>query len=217
MTYTLAVILSFSIAIAAVIGWVRFSKINPTYYPFLFCIWIGFLNEIVGYLITKEGYSNAVNNNIYVLFESLLLTWQFDNWKLFKGPRYLFVLLLCLFTFTWVMEGFFIKGITHTISYFRILYSFVIVLMSISIMNEQLLRERRNFLKNSIFLICLGSVIYYTNKVIIGMFWLYGLKMSIPFMVSLVWIMVFINLFTNLIFALAILWMPTKHRFSLPS
>ena len=217
MNSTLIVIFSFSIAIGAIIGWIRFQKINPAYYPFLYFIWIGFLNEIISYIITHKGYSSAINNNIYVLAESLLIAWQFKNWGLFQRPKYLFIAILFSFAFFWIIEGFFVEGIKYAIPYFRIVYSFVIVLISINMLNKQLVRERKNILKNSIFLICIAFVIYFTYKVIIWSFWVYGLSLSKQFMKNLSAIISYINLLTNLTYTLAVLWMPTKHRFSLPS
>ena len=216
-TYSIVILFSFSISIAAIIGLIRFRKINPAYYPFLYCIWIGLLNEIVSYIITHNKHSNAINNNIYVLIESLLITWQFKNWGLFHRTRYLFAGILSGFVLLWTAEILFVEGIKLTISYFRIVYSFVIVLMSLPIINRELLRERKNILKNAIFLITLTFVIYYTYKVIVGIFWLYGLGVNSHFRMNVVWILIYVNLFSNLVYALAILWMPIKHRFSLPS
>ncbi len=105
----------------------------------------------------------------------------------------------------------------HNTSYFRVMYAFVIVLLSIQTIYTQLVLEKRNILMNSIFLICSGFIIYYTYNVIVGLFWLYGLNASIEFQISIINIMIFINCFVNLIYALAVVWMPTKHRFSLPS
>src|SRR5258708_37796261 len=104
MNYTLFAIFAFSISIPALIGWIRFVKISPTYYPFLFCIWIGLLNEILGYIITHKGYSNAVNNNIYVLIESILITWQFKKWELFERAKWLFLVLLSSYFIFWGIE-----------------------------------------------------------------------------------------------------------------
>ena len=216
MSYKLGLIFSFSIGIAAIIGWIRFKKVNPAYYPFIFCMWLGFLNEIIGYFITHRGYSNAINNNIYVLAESLLFTWQFKNWRLFHRSKYLFPLLLISLILIWITEGFLIKGINHMFTYFRIIYSFLIVLMSINMINRQLMRERKSIYKNPIFIICMAFLVYYTFTVIVVVFWQYGLNVSMQFVMNLTTILIYINLFTNLIFALAILWIPTKHRFSLP-
>ena len=217
MTYTLVVILSASIAFPAIIGAIRYSTINPVYYPFLYCIWLGFLNEIIGYFVVRSGNSNAFNNNLYTLAEAILFTWLFKRWGVFNRSRHTFLLLVAVYCVAWLTETFLLDRMKHNTSYFRVLYAFVIVLLSIQTIYTQLILEKRNILKNSVFLICAGFVIYYTYNVIVGLFWLYGLNASLEFQMSIINIMIFINCFVNLIYALAVLWMPTKHRFSLPS
>ena len=217
MTYTLVVILSYTIAFPAIIGVIRYRVINPVYYPFLYCVWLGFLNEIIGFFVVRSGNSNAFNNNMYTLAEAILFTWLFKRLGLFDKSRNLFFVLILFFGAAWLTETLFLERMKHNTSYFRILYAFVIVLLSIQTIYKQLILEKRNILKNSIFLICTGFVIYYTYNVIVGLFWLYGLRASLEFQMSIFNIMVFINCFVNLIYALAVLWMPTKHRFSLPS
>jgi len=216
MSSLLIDIFRFSIVIAAVIGWIRIKKIDPAYYPFIYCLWIGALNECISSVIVELGYYSSVNNNIYVLLESLLISWQFRKWGLFQASRYLFtgiITILCLF---WITENFFISKIIYISSYFRIFYSFIIALFSIHTINWLIIRERKSILKNSIFLICIGFVIYFTYKILVEAFWVYGLNNGSNFRQKVYDIMVYINLFSNLIYALAVLWMPAKQRFSLP-
>ena len=216
MLSKLIVVFSFSIAIAAIIGWIRFKKINPTYYPFVICIWIGLLNEIISYFVIRSGHSNAINNNIYVLVEAILFTLQFKRWGLFQYNRRLFPTLILIFIAAWLVQHLYISKITVIRSEFRILYSFALVLMSISQLNKTLSREKKSLLKNSIFLICIGFILYYTYKIIVEAFWVYGLNNSRDFRNNVYLILAYINLISNLIYAMAILWTPAKHRFSLP-
>jgi hypothetical protein len=216
MNFTLVVIFSFSIFIAAMIGCIRFKKISPMYYPFLYCLWIGSVNEILSYILVKTGFSTAINISIYVLAESLLFTWQFKNWGLFKRSKILFPILIVSLILFWSVENFFIGGLQSPISYFRIFHSLLISIMSLNIINNQLNLERKNIIKNPIFLICIVFVIYFTCDVIVGLFWLYGLHMSMKFQFNLAVIIIYTNLFANLIYVLAVLWMPLKHRFTLP-
>ena len=217
MTYTLSVILSFSIAFPAIAGILRYYKINAVYYPFLYCIWVGFFNEIIGVLLAVNGYYNTFNNNLYVLAESILFTWLFNKWGILEKRRNLFYLLIVIFIVTWIAETFLLGRMRHNVSFFRMLYAFVLVLLSIQGLYQQLLLEKRNILTNSIFLICTGFVIYYTFKIIVGIFWLNGLRASLEFQLSINMIMTYINFFVNLIYGAAVVWMPLKHRFSLPS
>lgn len=217
MSHTLSAILSFSIAIAAIISWIRFSKINPVYYPFIYCLWIGLLNEIISYFLINAGYHNAINNNIYTLIESILILWQFKKWGAFERLRFAFPTGIIAFVLAWVANNFFISWITHFTLYFRVLYSFVFVLLSINVLNSLLVLERKNLLKNPIFIICIAFIIYFTYRVLLYSFWIYGFGVSRDFRIRIVSFIPYINLFANLLFALAVLWMPKKYRFSIPS
>lgn len=216
MNYTLIVIFSFSIFIAVIISIVRFRFISRSFYPFVYCLWIGLINEGISYFITLSGHTNAVNNNIYILIESILIVWQFKRWGLFRRRRYLFGLIIFLFIGVWLIENFIVSHITLIGSYFRVTYSFIIVLLSIHLINELIVKERGNLLKNAIFLFCVTFVIYYTYKVFVEIFWLYGLNSSKNFRIRVYDILAYINLLSNLIYALAILWIPKRQKFTLP-
>jgi len=217
MNETLVLVSSFSLVFAAVIGWIRFKKINPAYYPFLLCLWIGLVNEIISFIVIRNGKSNALNSNIYVLVESVLITWQFKKWGIFERHKNIFYLLILIFLLVWITENFIVSKINYFSSYFRIVYSSALTLLSINQLNALLIREKKNILNNSVFLICVGFVLYYTYKVLVEAFWLYGLNNSRDFRNNIYLILAYINLVANLIYAVAVLWMPTKHRFSLPS
>lgn len=204
--------------IPAVIGWVRFKKIHPTFYPFVFFIWLGLLNEMISTIVIHGFHlSNAINSNIYVLLEGLFLLWQFQRWGNFTGKKGFFLFYLFLFMAVWLAENFYISKITYFSSYFRMIYSGIICLMSINYLNFIIVRERTNLLLNSSFLICGAFIIYYAYKAMVEAFWIYGLNNSSSFRINVYNILGYINLLTNCIFALAITWIPKKQRFSLPS
>src|SRR5947207_3172265 len=165
MNFTLAVIFSFSIFVAAIIGLIRFKRISPVYYPFLYCLWLGSVNEILSYILVRTGHSTAINISIYVLAASLLFTWQFKDCGLFKYSKILFSAYVVSLILFWCIEGFFVTKSQNIISYFRIFHSLLISLMSINIINDQLNLEKKNIIKNPIFLICIVFVFYFTYDV----------------------------------------------------
>jgi hypothetical protein len=215
MTPYIGYIFNFSIFIAAFIGCVRFRRIHPDYYPFLFLIWTGSINEVISTILIFSGYYNIVNFNIYNLIESLLATWLFYRWRLFDGNQKLYHSLLLTFSASWLLDIIFISGFSHFNSYFRIFYSFALILMSINMINRMLFKERINFLRNPVFIICSGFIIFYTLTVTTEAFYVYGLKLSLAFQANITYILMSANLFCNLIYALAILWMPRRQAFSL--
>jgi hypothetical protein len=212
MNYYLYVGFNLSIFIAGIIGLVRFTKIDPDYYPFLFCLWIGCVNELLSVVLIANGRQTLVNNNIYVLVESLMLTWFFKRKGLFK-KRTWFPGLILAFTIFWTTETL-IRGITSNSTYFRIFYSFAIVIMSIDMVNEIIFTEKK-LARNSLFLLCVCFIVYFTYKALLQAFVLYGVNRS-SFLLHIYVLLIYVNLGVNLIFALAVLWMPQKMKFIRP-
>jgi hypothetical protein len=207
-----AEILSFSIAIAAIFAIFRLKYVDSLFYPFLLLVFVALLTEIINVLSNHYFSSNAVPVNVYSLIESILITWQFKKWRLFKNNQ-LFVFLIALFVLAWCIEVFFISSIFVFITYFIVLTSFIFVLMSIQMINRLIVTTKNSLLRNASFLICLGFLIFFTYSTIVEVFWWYGLKGSDEFTNRIYDIVSIINLFVNLIFAVAVLFIPQKQRF----
>jgi hypothetical protein len=214
MNINLILAFSLSVIIPGVIAAIRLRKIDAAYYPFLCILMFGVINELITFYLVKHGKSNAVNNNCYYLIEGLLIVYQFKRWELEPRIKYLYPLLFTSFSAFWLAEAFVFSHIGRFASYYIIFYSYVVVLLSITMTNKLLLTQRRTLLKNSVFLICIGFIVYFTNAILVEAFYLYGISASPTFQTAVVGIMAFINLLTNLLFALAVLWMPKKQKFS---
>jgi len=217
MNFTLKLVLGFCIVIPTVIGLIRFRLIDRAYQPFIYCIWIGCCNEIFSYILIKGGHPNAINNNVYWLIESLLFTYQFERWGLFSRRKLLFVSIIAILCVAWLSENFIISEIEQFDSYFLIAYSSLLCFMSIALINRLISTERGSLLKNAEFVICVTFVIYYAFNVLVEVFWIYGLSGNKIFVQNVTNISVFTNLLANLLYSYAIIWMPTKRRFTLPS
>ena len=208
--------LSYAIGIGAIIGLFRIRHIEQVYFPFILLLWVGLVNEILSTVLIQLIHNNAINSNIYVLAESLLILWFFEKLGLFKKNKYIFWVFFLLFLFGWIAENLILFSIRRFNPYFRIGYSFTIVLLSIHMINHLLANEHKRLLKNPVFLIMLGFIGFFTYKALIEIFWMYGLNSSKDFRVQVYRLMTFINLFVNLLFALAVLWIPRKREYILP-
>ena len=216
MSYAWFLALSCSIFVAAGIGWVRYKHIGPAFHPFIYCVWIGAVNEIISITTKQTGIQVDVNNNIYVLLEALLLLGQLKIWGALGHRHHYWLLLLASVITIWIMENFVFSTIYHTNAWFRLYYSILIVLMAIQVNNLLIISERNRLLRNPVFLVCCGFIIYFTFKILVEICWLYGLAFSSSYQVNIYSIIIWVNLIANLIYALAILWMPAKQRFLLP-
>lgn len=207
-------ILSLSIFIAGILGIARFKRIQDIYRPFIYLIWIGCVTELANIYFAYRYHNNMAISTIYGLLESLLLLWFFTKLGVFNKQRRLVYIFAALFVISWAIDNFLGGSFGATYSfYFDTMYALFIVLLSIRAINDLLFTEK-DLLKNPTFLICLGLVIYFTYQIIQRMFGLYGLKDSIEFRRSVQRILIAINCFTNLIFALAVLWMQKKRAFT---
>lgn len=215
LSLTVMFIFSLSILIAGTIAIFRFAQIRDIYRPFIYLIWIGCINEMLStYLILNKHYT-IINSTIYTILEALLLLWFFKKLAIFKGRKYLFYFLIFLFTGIWVIESFFSESFGSNYTYwFNIVYSFFVVLLSITAINQLLFTEKE-LLKNPTFLICTAMVLFFTYQIIQSMFSLYGLKKSLIFRQNVQSILMIINLLSNLIYALAVLWMRKRQAFTL--
>jgi len=212
MNVTLSEIFALSIVIAGLIGFVRFKHIEQSFYPFVVLIWIGSVNEILSVVLLSFKFHTLVNNNIYVLCESLTILWFFKKVDIIFSNKTIYLLLWLSFILFWVTENFIISKIIYISSYFRIYYSFAIVLISITTVNHLIVTTRKSLLKMPVFLISIGFIIYFTYKILVEAFWVYGLNNSRDFRINVYNILMYLNLFVNLLFALAILWIPRKRR-----
>lgn len=186
-----------------------------SYQPFIFILWLGFLDHTLSVILNETIRNNAVNSNIYVLLESLLYLWLFKNWGAFYKKLTLFYSLAVLLIAVWVYDNLIRNHLTTTNSLFRIVFSFVLIFLSIEQLNKLITTVRKNLLFNSVFLICCGIIIYFSYKATTEVFYFIRLKASTHFYINISTIMVFVNCFVNLIFAWAVLWIPKKQKSTL--
>ena len=196
----------------SIIAMVRFRLIHKRYYPFIFSLWLGCLSETISYVLVFNKQPTHVHNNIYILLEAILLTWYFKEEGLFR-KKGLFPLLLALLTGSWLAENFLFSSVTHFSAWSSIFLSFLVVFFSISTINKSLFSNRRHLLGDATFILCSCFIVFYTYKALVYAFVLYGATGSDQFLLNLFIIMVYINLITNLLFALAVLWMPRKVKY----
>jgi hypothetical protein len=216
MNYSKIVILSLSIFIAAGIGGIRIKKIDKTFYPFIFCLWLAAINESISVMLAAYHINTATNNNVYVLAEALLITWQFKNWGLFLQAGKAFEVYIAIIIGSWIYEYHSWQTLQLIGNNFRILVSFLIVLMSIHLSNKLIYNSKGRLWKSPVFIMITGLIIFFTFKIFIEAFLIYGLNASRGFYKNLFIILTWINFFVNLLYAIAILCIPRKIYYTEP-
>ncbi len=211
--------LSLSIVFAVIIGIVRFRKINPSYYPFIYRVSLSLVVELLRrVLLLQNNYSAAtLVTNLFALADFFLFAWLFHNWGLFKKDKRLYLGILLGFFVAWCVATY--ASPKHFFSanlYFRILYSFALIFFSVTTLNSLIINTRGGMLRNAKFWICIGIIIFYTLFIIICTTQLSVVRENVSkdFQRKFYDIMVFSNLFVNLLYAGAVLWIPRKKVFT---
>ncbi len=214
MNLTLKFILNYFVGLGALISLIRWKHIQPKDYFFVAYLWVGTINEIISHISITLFKTNAINSNIYTLVSSILLVCQFNNWQLFGSNKQICKWFIAGLTIFWLWENFVHGSIFQFGPYYRISYSFMIVLMAIHMINLLILQQEIAISKNYVFLICISFVLFFSTKILVEIFYLYGLNGSKKFAILVFGIISYVNLFTNILYAIAILWIPKKRTFT---
>jgi hypothetical protein len=216
-SYLLLVFFSYSIALAGVIAVFRYGKVPAENRPFFFIVWIALINEILNEVFAYAFHTTAINCNLYVLAEAILYCVLFYNWENGRRHKLRLRLLVLFLVAVWISDNLILNSLRHTNSLFRIVSSFVLVFLAIDRINQVLVNERGNLLKNARFLISTGVVIFFSYRAVVEVFYGFSMPFNNSFYQKIYILMIYVNLFVNLVFALAALWIPTKQKFILPS
>ena len=210
--FELSVIQSYSIGPAALIGLVRFKKINKSYRPFIILCCVAFLNELLSTFAAYQYGCNAINANIYVGVEAMLFIWLFKNRGVFRGNKW-FISSIVFLSVTWIFDNIIWHSLKEFNSLFRIGYSFCLIILAIELLNKLIVQTRINLSREPWFFICAGILIFYSYKATIEVFYLFKLNFSNDFYNNCHFILEIVNLFVNLLYAWAVLWMPQRQKF----
>jgi hypothetical protein len=213
-------ILSLSIVLPFITGVIRYRIIDSSYHPFIWFVIVGAIMEFLPFYIYPVYGRNitVVLINLYALFEMLVLLELFYRWSLFKKNRKKFAVVMVISLAAWLLlTCIFNKPVNPNFA-FRLLLSVAVIVLSVSMINKIIIAQRGLLFSNSKFLICICLIVFYTffalgNATELSFF---GSKASSYFKLDLQNIIAYPNFITNLVYTLAILWMPRKKSFINP-
>jgi hypothetical protein len=207
-----AYLVSQIVMIPLVIGLIRFNRTVSSYQPFLLLLALAFISESISFIcIEILGTSNAIPFNLYGLAECMVVLYQFYVWGSLKRKRLLYIFLVVGLTMAWITENLLLAKIEDFSPVFRVTYAFIAVLLSINEINFLIVQDNKNLLRNPRFLICLGFIIIFIYQIIYEASFFVGsdtvMTLRIVFMFN------YINAFVNLIYAIAVLFIPVKSAY----
>ncbi len=204
-----------TILIAAIIGLVKWKKVKKINHLFIVFVYCSAINETLSYISTYLFKNNAVNSNIYLLISAIVLLFQFNNWYTFKYKKKSVYFITLILLSIWFYEFFLITQIWKFSSYFRIISAFIIVLLSLRTISLLINSNQLTLIMNSTFIICIALILFYTVKILLEIFFIYALPIN-NFLGNSFYRLIFnILILTNIMYALAIIFMPLKPKYIL--
>lgn len=188
------------ILVSALVAMYKWKKVHQDYNPLFIYVFISAFFSLIQLSVLVNFVSN-----VFVLAEGIALLFVFKSWNYLDRYPKLINILIFLFLIVWVgefaLEG---KG-DPLLLYYRIFYSFVLVIISVNAMNYEIVQYKGNLLKYPQFLILIALILYFTYNVMLESFYIAGIKSSFD-------IKRIINIVSKTIILIAILWIPSKMK-----
>jgi len=185
---------------SAILAIYKWNKVQRDFHPLFVYVNISAFFSLVQLFLLGN-----LTSNVFVLAEGISLLLVFKAWNyLDRYPR-LINILLALFFIVWVMEYAIMGKNDQILLYYRVFYSFVLVILSVNAMNFEIVHYKGNLLKYPQFLILIALILYFTYNVMLESFYIAGIKSS--FEVKRI-----INIISKSIILVAILWIPSKMK-----
>lgn len=206
----------YSIAIAAVIGLIRLPRLYVAYQPFIFITIFSFLSEVASHLLIIYRKSNAVALNLFGLLDALLWLWQFRRWNRHPSRQMMFHVAAMSLLVLWLIENIALGKLFIFASVYPIVFSLLMVILSAIEAGRQIVVEKHSLFTTPKFMICCAAILFYSYRILIESFYAPHVWENEILLGNVFTILSVVNFIVNLFYALAVLWIPEKHKFSLP-
>jgi hypothetical protein len=218
MNHTAEFLMSMSIIFPSIIAIVRWKKMDSSFYPFVYNLLVTLLVEILigfqrSYIITTKI------TNVFSLVDFCLFAWLFHNWGLFNYNKKRFYVILGSFFLIWIYITFFFSGFSNINNLFLLIYSFALIFFSVTTFNKIVVQQRINIFVNARFWICIGIIIFYSFFIVTRATDLSttsikdisnALNNKSSFKDDLQKINAYSNILVNLLYAVAVIWIPRQ-------
>lgn len=213
--YYVSLLSALSIVVPFIAAMSRIKVLGRKYKPMVILLTIGLFNELFSSIVVQYFNNNALNGNLYVLIEYLLIIWQFN--RLSGMSKFFRTIILSLGVGIWLTDNFLLHSISQNNSLFRMLASLCIVYLSMDKASQLLFFKGPVLFKNTDLLICLGFFAFFTIKTYVEIFNVFTLPVKQEFYEGLWTILSVFNFITNILFTFAILCFRQKQEFIIRS
>ena len=205
-----SIVFRLAIGIAAVMALIRYRRSDPCFYPFFIFLWIGLIHVLGNGMLMICGYFTSWNDNVLYLFSVVVGIWQFWEWGLWKERSGYFLWLLTFLGLFWLVETCLRLEGSEVNSYFLIVSSLCLVLMSVRWIAGRLYTEYEYLHRDPVFMICFGFIIHFSVFILVESSWISRMNEEPGFRRIIYNVMAWVHIVTGILFAMAVRWVPVR-------
>lgn len=187
---------------------IRWPDAMSRQWPIVTLLALGLISEYAVWLAVQAGHTWAPANNLYILADSILIPTQFAVWG-FLSRKFLPALIIPLFLL-WIYFHIWPGSLTIVNVYYRIIYSFLILLLTISSINYLIINSRRQVYFHPVFIFLAGFLIFYIYQLIYETAFAFSLVGDEDLSILLNRTFALINFVCNAMYGLAICSIPAN-------
>lgn len=212
MTGTLNFLVSLLVLFPTIICCAKYNRMQRNYRPFAIFILGGLLAEVISYYLAWKFRTNTVWLNVYVLFESLVLVYQFHRWGFLSKKKQLFIAVMAVMVVLWLSDNFFIGTISRNNKYYLIVYSFFLVLLSIREINQDMMQGAKMSDDSARLIICIGFMVFFTFSVVREAFAVFNTGVSLSTEHRVFLVITIPNMVSNTLYGFGAFYIPKEQR-----
>jgi hypothetical protein len=166
MSLDLRFFITLIIAFPALVGLCKFKRVDKSFHPFIFMIWLQVFTEIINYCCKKnllQPFVHTININFYILFNFCLYLLFIYEHKYIKKSTALYTILAALIVA--ILNLVFVKPIS-ILFYLLSFVSVVMLLTAIDILSKQIM-STINKTKNSFWFWFSSTTIVYNAQTLL--------------------------------------------------
>jgi hypothetical protein len=202
--------------VPSILGIKKFKLTHNKYHSFIVFLSIGAVSELIArLLIIYHQYRYArILANFYILFEGIVFLFIFFQWEAFK-KKIILILFVFLFSAIWLIDSFILKSFSKVNSLYSVIYSIIIVLFAIKLLQQEYFNNIKYSLKDPLVIISTMLIINYSYRAVFESLYLFKLDFSNDFYSDAFDIFVILNVVSNCTFTYAISCMDLRKRLTL--
>lgn len=195
------------------LGIKKFKKVSIKYKPFLLYLIFSALIEIAARSLLVIKYYSLSNFvlNFFILYEGLIFLYLFYLWEVINVKLVLYIFYL-LFISVWVLDNFFFNSIFYVNSFYTIIHSIFVVLLSVNLFIKATSISSNYYTLDPLSIISGVFIINYSYRAVFESTYLFKNVFSNDFYFNAFLIFVILNLLSNCIYTYALYLMDMRER-----